>query len=155
MKLGVLCYIYSGNHVLFLHRNKRKEDPLYGYWIGLGGKLDIAEGETPIDAVLREVREESGLKIRPRFRGIVVFHHVNSVIDTWYGYLFSARHASTSLKETHEGELVWVTHNAFHKLKLLPGDEKLLEYLHTHKKPFIARFKNNAKKLISYSFQNL
>ena len=59
MKLGVLCYIYSGNHVLFLHRNKRKEDPLYGYWIGLGGKLDIAEGETPIDAVLREVREES------------------------------------------------------------------------------------------------
>ena len=155
MKLGVLCYVYSKNHVLLMHRDKRKDDPMYGYWIGLGGKIDIIKGETPHDAVVREVKEESGLTVKPTFRGIVVFHHKNSTIDTWYGYLFSANHKMVSLAETHEGSLTWISRSSIRRLKFLPGDEKLLEYLSTHKKPFLARFESNAKTLIAHSFQNL
>lgn len=45
-------------HVLLLNRQKA---PWMGRWNGVGGKLD--EGETPMDCIIRETFEETGLKI--------------------------------------------------------------------------------------------
>ena len=55
-----------------LHRVKKERDENKDKWIGIGGKFE--EGESPEDCMLREVREETGLRLRSwRFRGIVTF----------------------------------------------------------------------------------
>lgn len=42
---------------------RRAKDPLRGRWVVPGGTLEL--GETLTDAVAREVREETGLLVRP------------------------------------------------------------------------------------------
>ena len=43
-----------------LHRMKKKNDINAGKWIGVGGKFEVEEG--PIDCLLREAEEETGLR---------------------------------------------------------------------------------------------
>lgn len=47
----------AGDKILFIQRVK---EPLIGFWLPPGGHLD--EGESPDNAVIREVREETGLE---------------------------------------------------------------------------------------------
>jgi 8-oxo-dGTP diphosphatase len=68
MKLATLCYVKGGGKTLMIHRVKKENDIHEGKWNGLGGKLQ--PGETPEECVIREVFEESGLKIhQPELRG--------------------------------------------------------------------------------------
>ena len=55
---STLCYLEQDGKYLMLYRNKKKQDPNAGKWIGVGGKLEA--GETPEECVVREVREETG-----------------------------------------------------------------------------------------------
>lgn len=48
----------QGNEVLL---GMRKRDPRKGTWSGYGGKVE--QGESPLDAVKREVAEEAGIAI--------------------------------------------------------------------------------------------
>ncbi|HMX95423.1 MAG TPA: NUDIX domain-containing protein, partial [Elusimicrobiota bacterium] len=61
MKLATLCYVRRRGRTLMMHRVKMKNDLHAGKWNGLGGKF--LPGESPEECVIREVREESGLKI--------------------------------------------------------------------------------------------
>ena len=55
-----------------LHRIKKKNDINKDKWIGVGGKIE--DGETPRDCVIREAREETGLRLKsPEYRGIIHF----------------------------------------------------------------------------------
>jgi 8-oxo-dGTP diphosphatase len=56
----VLAVIAHGANVLLVQRARR--DPGVPDWIFPGGKVDA--GEMPADAVVREVREETGLQTR-------------------------------------------------------------------------------------------
>ena len=56
-----LCYVTQGDRVLMLHRVKKKNDINKDKWIGIGGKLE--ENESPDECLLREAREETGLKL--------------------------------------------------------------------------------------------
>ena len=49
-----LCYIFSGDKVLLLHKNVKK-DLNFEKWLGVGGKF--LEDESPFDCVLREAKE--------------------------------------------------------------------------------------------------
>ena len=50
------CFLQSGDEILILHRQNHK---MYGnFWAVPGGKMD--RGETPLEAAMREVREETG-----------------------------------------------------------------------------------------------
>ena len=72
MKNTTLCYILRGDEVLMLHRTAKQNDENEGKWIGVGGKMEA--NESPDDCLLREVREETGLRLtRWRYRGIVTF----------------------------------------------------------------------------------
>ena len=89
MKKATLCYIrrIPGGEYLMLYRNKKKEDPNEGKWLGIGGKVE--EGETPDECLLREVREETGLTLtRYRYRGLVTF--VSNQWETEYMHLYTA-----------------------------------------------------------------
>ena len=58
--LGVGALIFNRNKILLVERGK---EPLKGYWSLPGGVLET--GETLEQGVIREVREETGLEVKP------------------------------------------------------------------------------------------
>jgi 8-oxo-dGTP diphosphatase len=58
--LGVGALIFNRDKILLVERGK---EPLKGYWSLPGGVLEI--GETLEQGIVREVREETGLDVKP------------------------------------------------------------------------------------------
>jgi 8-oxo-dGTP diphosphatase len=60
-KLAVLVFIENaaGEQLLLL----RAKAPNKGVWSPIGGKLEMATGESPYECAVREVGEESGLEV--------------------------------------------------------------------------------------------
>ena len=63
MRQTTQCYIRRNDEILLLYRNKKPDDPNEGKWLGIGGKVE--QGETPEQANIREVYEETGIKLEP------------------------------------------------------------------------------------------
>ena len=126
MKNTTLCYIRRGEEILLLHRIKKAHDENEGKWIGVGGKLE--EGESPDECLLREVREETGLRLTDwRCRGIVTF-----VSDRWEGeymHLFTADGFAGTLAPCDEGELAWIPRDRIAALPQWEGDRIFLSLL--------------------------
>ncbi len=121
-----LCYVFRGDEVLMLHRTKKKNDLNHDKWVGLGGKFE--EGESPEDCVLREVREETGLRLTSwRYRGIVTF--VSDRYGTEWMHLFTADAFEGELGECDEGDPVWIPRNRLHELPQWEGDRIFLRLL--------------------------
>jgi 8-oxo-dGTP diphosphatase len=57
-----LAFIHKNNQFLLVNREKK---PWKGCWNGLGGKIQT--NETPIEGIIRELFEETGLKIREEY----------------------------------------------------------------------------------------
>lgn len=70
--------------VLLLNRQKA---PWMGRWNGIGGKLD--EGETPLQCIIREAEEETGLHIQD-FRSKGIMRWIRDGNDLGGMYLFVA-----------------------------------------------------------------
>ncbi len=125
-KLTTLCYLERGDQYLMLHRTKKDGDENRDKWIGIGGKFET--GESPEDCLLRETREETGLRLTSwRFRGIVTF-----VSDVWpceYMHLFTADSWTGEMKACDEGELAWVGREDLRELTLWEGDRIFLRLL--------------------------
>ena len=127
MRNTTLCYLERGREYLMLHRVKKNVDENKDKWIGIGGKFE--EGESPEDCLLREVREETGLRLlRWRYRGIVTF-----VSDEWgteYMHLFTSDAFEGSLRtDCDEGELEWIDRDRLLKLPIWEGDKIFLRLL--------------------------
>ena len=76
MILSTLCYIEKDNKYLMLHRTKKKNDINKDKWLGIGGKFE--EGESPEECIVREVMEETGLKLNSyQLRTIVTYVSTN------------------------------------------------------------------------------
>ncbi len=127
MRNTTLCYLERGREYLMLHRVKKTVDENKDKWIGIGGKFE--KGESPEDCLLREVREETGLRLlRWRYRGIVTF-----VSDEWgteYMHLFTSDAFEGSLRtDCDEGELEWIDRDRLLKLPIWEGDKIFLRLL--------------------------
>jgi len=60
-RVAVLCYLYDdAGCVLMLHR---AQNPNMGMYSPIGGKVEVARGESPHDAAAREIKEEVGLEM--------------------------------------------------------------------------------------------
>jgi 8-oxo-dGTP diphosphatase len=151
MKLGTLCYIRKNNTTLLLHRDKKEHDEMHGYWIGLGGKVDIDHGETPDECIVREVHEESGLTVKPKLRGIITFRNVASEMSDWYAYIFTADEYTGKLVDSHEGTLGWIKDNELKKLSIPEGDMVFIHWLQKDTGLFSAKFVYKNRKLQDYS----
>ena len=127
MRNTTLCYIQRGRDYLLLHRVKKELDENKDKWIGIGGKFE--EGESPEDCLLREVREETGLRLtRWRYRAVVTF-----VSDEWgteYMHLFTADAWEGELRtDCDEGVLEWIDRDRLLQLPIWEGDKIFLRLL--------------------------
>lgn len=127
MKNSTLCYIAHEEKILLMHRVKKVNDENRDKWIGIGGKLE--EGESPIDCVLREAKEETALTLTSyAYRGLVTF--VSDRYETEQMHLFTADAFEGSLTEDcDEGVLEWVTPETLASLPAWEGDRIFLRLL--------------------------
>src|SRR5580658_10367361 len=60
-KIAVLVFLENraGEQLLLL----RAKPPNLGVWSPIGGKLEMATGESPFECAVRETREETGLEV--------------------------------------------------------------------------------------------
>ena len=126
MKNTSLCYIERDGQYLMLHRIKKEHDENHDKWIGIGGKFEQAE--SPEDCVLREVREETGLRLTQyRYCGIITF-----VSDRWqteYMHLFHATGFTGTLRQCDEGQLEWIAIDRLLALPQWAGDRIFLDLM--------------------------
>ena len=126
MRNSTLCYIEKDGKYLMLHRTKKAVDVNKDKWIGVGGGFEA--NESPEDCLLREVREETGLRlIAYRLRGIVTF-----VCPPWeceQMFLFTADGFDGEPTACNEGDLEWVPVTEVPRLPVWEGDRIFLKLL--------------------------
>src|SRR4030066_505320 len=128
MKLATLCYVRRDRQTLMLHRINKANDMHLGKWNGLGGKLN--PGESPEECAVREIIEESGLKVRnPQLKGILTFPAFANDED-WYAFVFVVDNFEGELIDSsEEGVLRWVDNADLLSLNLWEGDRIFLPWL--------------------------
>ena len=150
MKLATLCYLRKAGRTLMLHRVKKERDVHEGKWNGLGGKFE--PGESPEDCVIREVREESGLRIKaPALKGVLTFPGFADGED-WYVFVFTATDFSGKLIDSPEGNLEWIPDRKLLKLNLWEGDRVFLPLLR-RRGHFSGKFHYRGGRLAKYSVE--
>ena len=126
MTLTTLCYLIKDNKYLMLHRTKKEHDINSGKYIGVGGHIE--EGESPVDCIKREVKEETGLTLGAvSYRGYITFVMGD---ETEHAILFTSEDFSGELIDNcNEGELSWVDIDRVSELNLWEGDRVFLRLL--------------------------
>lgn len=125
-ELTVLGYIVRGDRVLLCHRNARPDDQQLGKWNGLGGKVE--RDEDALAALVREVREESGLTVTAAtLRGTVSWPGFGRAGEDVYGLIwlitgFEGEPPATNV----EGELSWQPIATMMELPMWEGDRHFL-----------------------------
>ncbi len=147
MKLATLCYVRRDGHTLMIHRVRKANDMHAGKWNGLGGKLN--PGETPEECAVREIYEESGLRVsNPQLKGFLTFPAF-SMDEDWYVFVFLVKDFEGELIDSPEGNLRWVEDGELTALNLWEGDPIFLPWL---EKPgiFSGRFTYRDGRLVSH-----
>ena len=119
----VLCYIKKDNQYLLLYRNKEKNDFNKGKYLGVGGHLE--KGETKEQALIREVKEETGLTLLNYY-----YHAKLLFINDDYQeimHLYSADQFTGELIDCDEGQLVWINEEDVLKVPHWEGDQYFLK----------------------------
>lgn len=146
MKNTTLCYIEHNGKVLMLFRNKKKSDANEGKWIGIGGKFK--ENESPNECMLREVYEETGIRLTNwNYRGIVTF--VSDSCEGEYMHLFTAVSDTGEVCDCKEGTLKWIDKKELLSLNMWEGDRVFLELLDKDERFFSLKLVYKGDKLIS------
>lgn len=111
VELTVICLIYKDNKILL--KDRIKED-WKGYTLP-GGHVE--KGEAFVDAVIREMKEETGLTItHPILCGIKQFPIDNG---RYLVLLYKTNEFEGSLTSSEEGKMVWVDRDDLHKYNLV------------------------------------
>lgn len=147
---STLCYIEKDGCYLMLHRVKKQNDLNHDKWIGVGGKLE--EGESPLDCVIREAREETGLILKnPRYRGLVSFcFSEDGKMLTEQMHLFTCTEFDGNLTDCDEGVLEWVPISKAEELPIWEGDKIFLRLLPKERRFFLLKLEYDGDRLIGH-----
>ena len=140
----VTCYLIRGDEFLLLYRNKKKNDFNKGKYIGVGGHIE--EGETPSEAINREVKEETNFDIISKeLRAVIIFY-----CDEFeeHMYLYTSREFKGEMIECNEGTLKWVNYHDFKNITMWEGDKYFIEPLLNNEPYFEMSFLYKKDKLI-------
>lgn len=121
VELTVLCLIADGERILL--QNRTKED-----WRGYtfpGGHVE--PGESFVDAVIRETKEETGLDIKnPRLAGVKQFPLQDG---RYIVFLFKATEYSGTLTSSDEGQMEWVERRRLPDLRTVEDFDELMRVI--------------------------
>ena len=125
VELAVLCLIEDDNKILL--QNRIKED-WKGYTLP-GGHVE--KGESFVDAVKREIKEETGLVIKkPKLVGVKQFpiEHGRYVV-----FLFKTNKFTGTLESSLEGKMEWIEYNDIKNINTVDDFEELLKVMNSKK----------------------
>lgn len=139
---SVLVYFIKNDEILLLLRNKKSNDLNEGKWIGIGGKIE--NGESDIDALFRESKEEVGLKpLNYQKLGIVHFYD-----DGYYEEmtLFRCTNFDGQVKDCNEGTLKYIDIKDIFSLNLWEGDKIFLPFVFNNQtfKKIVLKYKHHS-----------
>lgn len=121
VELATICLVYQDTKILM--QNRTKSD-----WKGYalpGGHIE--PGESVVESVIREVKEETGLKIEnPVLCGIKQFPIENG---RYMIFLFKTNQFSGTLVSSEEGEMSWVERSDIPKLDTVADFAELLQVM--------------------------
>ena len=118
-----LCHIIDGDRIVLKLATKGISK---GKWNGPGGKLE--NGETPEQCAIREVEEETGLRVRNlTFHGVMDFYNFGSSVPMVTGYIYTTREFSGKIKSSSEGEVRWFKRSELPWKSMWDDDQYWLE----------------------------
>lgn len=125
IELTVLCLIQDGTKILLQNRVKKDWQ---GYTLP-GGHVET--GESFVDAVIREMKEETGLNIiNPKLAGVKQFP-----IDggRYLVLLFKATEFSGEVISSDEGKMEWIEYSQLSEVDAVDDLEDLLNVINDPK----------------------
>lgn len=159
-KLATLCYLTFDDEVLLLYRNKKQNDFHHGKFIGIGGRLE--PGETPLECIQREVKEETGYSLKPKeinFRGYIYFDDISRDVNSedlpafnWLVFMYNARVSKKNIFMNPEGELKWFKFTDIPYHQMWDGDAIFTPKILQTNEIFEAKFLYKNDKVLRYTF---
>ena len=123
VELTVLCLIEDGNRILLQNRVKKDWQ---GYALP-GGHVE--PGESFVNAVIREMKEETGLTvIEPRLAGVKQFPIENG---RYVVLLFKATRWFGDLISSDEGQMEWIAYSSLSGVNTVNDLADLLKVMNT------------------------
>jgi 8-oxo-dGTP diphosphatase len=157
---GTLGYVLSpgGSEVLLIHRDARADDPAYGLYNGLGGKME--PGEDVATCMVRELHEEAGITVTAMsMRGTISWPGFGKDGQDWLGFIFLITGWTGKVHTAnHEGTLVWVARDRLLSMELpmWPGDRHFLPLVFDDDpRPFHGLMPYRDGQPVSWSFVRL
>jgi 8-oxo-dGTP diphosphatase len=129
--LGVGALIYDPSRILLIERG---QPPLVGYWSLPGGAVET--GERLEDAIIREVREETGLtvvtdsiatvfeRVMPDSTGVCEYHYV--LIDFYCRILGGEMRAGSDSRS-----VAWIEIDTLDNLLMTEGTREVIQACYT------------------------
>ena len=121
VELTVLCLITDGSRLLLQNRTK---NDWQGYTLP-GGHVE--PGESFVNAVIREMKEETGLDIKnPRLAGVKQFPIKSG---RYVVLLFKATEYTGTVVSSDEGQMEWIESNRLSEISTVDDFEDLLRVI--------------------------
>jgi 8-oxo-dGTP diphosphatase len=153
--LRTLCFVRDGDRVLLL---RRRNPPNQGLYNAPGGKIEAQED--PYEACLREVREETGLRLRQAALGAVLTVITRSTGAQWLLFVFIADRPPEPPDPvtTDEGDLSWVPLREIAGMRVVSDIPLMLPHLFAGGRTGILLGKihcenDDADSILSYAFR--